>query len=68
MKCRVCNRPISGKESMMLGLGPRCREHRTAIDQPELFGVTEGLALKPKKEVEVIDFDAITGRKGGAGI
>ncbi len=53
---------------MASGLGPRCREHRTAIDQPELFGVSEELGTKPKKEAEVIDFDVLTGRKGGAGI
>ena len=61
----------------MTGLGPRCREHRTAIDQPELFGDVDRKASKPMhvKETcignqgnEVIDFDAITGRKGGAGI
>lgn len=62
MTCRVCKRPLYSDKSRERGMGDVCWEHRTSIDQPELFGTPEGLGVKPKKELEVIDFDAIRGR------
>jgi hypothetical protein len=65
MKCFVCGRPISSAESVASGLGPRCREHRTAIDQPELFAELKPTEPKGReaKEPEVIDFDRLRGKE-----
>lgn len=60
MKCWKCGRPISSADSLASGLGPTCREHRSAIDQKELF---DGLPRETERKREVIvDFDALTGR------
>ncbi len=56
-RCRVCNRPLKSEKSEITGLGPTCREHRSAIDQPELFGDENPPMLE-----DVIDWDKLRSR------
>lgn len=65
MKCYICGRPIKSAESLRTGLGPTCREHRAAVDQPELFDTGERQGkpvVKKSLTVDVIDFDNLRGR------
>lgn len=43
-------------------MGPTCREHRAAVDQPELFENVKAPRIAEPKVETIVDFDKLRGR------
>lgn len=62
MKCRVCQRPLSGPGD----IGPVCAKHRAEAMQPHLPDVRPPVEIDLESfdfdpDTEVVDFDALRG-------
>jgi hypothetical protein len=70
MKCRICGKTLTG-EGSFLGIGPVCRKHRAEAMQLHLeeSEATEEAReqFRESEDFEIVDWDTLTGRKGGAG-